>query len=68
MSDEETQVFLVQINYKSGTSVTMAFKKFEFEFSNGYTVSWQTADPSHRPIYMNPSEIESIYQLGLVED
>ena len=56
-------IFKVQINYKSGISVTSNFRKFDGVTKGAEVVSLDWVTDGARPIFMNISEIDSIYQL-----
>ena len=56
-------IFKVQINYKSGISVISDFRKFDGVTNGTEVVSLDWLADGGRPIFMNISEIESIYQL-----
>ena len=64
MTDENKNVeFLIQINYKSGIQLTSWFSEFTVSLAHDgsiHTVSWKTADPSERILYIGRSNIESI--------
>lgn len=58
----EALMATVQINYKSGQSVTLKCKTFAVtKSSNGLSVEWENPDP--HPLLIGVSEIESIWEL-----
>jgi hypothetical protein len=57
-------IFVIQINYKSGISVVGNYRKFDGDTKGNDVTSLKwVSDGSGRPIFMNISEIESIHQL-----
>ena len=60
-------IFKVQINYKSGISVISDFRKFDGETKGTEVVSLDWLADGGRPIFINISEIESIYQLEVMK-
>lgn len=56
---------LIKINYKSGTSETYWFKKFDAKYEGGSITSltWESANGAIGPIFIGISNIESVYQL-----
>ena len=60
-----TDIYLVQINYKSGNNIKMWFHEFEYVASNGEVeeTKWKVSNEFSRPLFMNISEIESVYQI-----
>ena len=60
-------IFKVQINYKSGISMISNFRKFDGETKGTEIVSLDWLADGGQPIFMNISEIESIYQLKVMK-
>lgn len=59
--------FDVQINYKSGVSVVVDnVKSFTVKAQGGgLEISWQTTSlTKSKPLYLNPDQVESVYQVG----
>ncbi len=59
-------IFEIQINYKSGISVVGDYRKFDVDTKGNEVTSlkWIAYNSGSRPIFMNISEIESIYQIN----
>lgn len=55
----------VQVNYKSGTSVTMEVTKFTVKVGPSSTaVEWTLAENARlKPLYFNMDEVESIWEV-----
>ena len=60
-------IFKVQINYKSGISVISDFRRFDGVTKGTEVVSLDWLADGGQPIFMNISEIESIYQLRVMK-
>lgn len=58
-------IFVIQINYKSGISVVGDYRKFDGNTKGSEITSLTWDADGSRPIFMNISEIESIHQLGV---
>jgi hypothetical protein len=59
------KAYKIQINYKSGISMTGWFTRFSIvvdEFGDT-TYSWETYDPFAGPMAIGPDNIESVWQL-----
>lgn len=56
-------IFEIQINYKSGISVVGNYRKFGGMTKRNEVSSLEWISDGIRPLFMNVSEIESIYQL-----
>jgi len=56
-------IFEIQINYKSGISVVANYRKFGGVTKRNEVSSLEWISDGIRPLFMNVSEIESIYQL-----
>lgn len=66
MSDQNLKG-LVQINYKSGRSVTMWFKTFETKRDQRgvlTSISYDTLNPHEDVYYLGIDNIESIFQIN----
>lgn len=56
----------VQINYKSGQSVTMTADEFSVtkDSTGAAHIEWKLGDkPTMRPLFMNLGEIESVWEV-----
>lgn len=58
-------IFVIQINYKSGISVVGDYLKFDGDTEGNAVKSLKWVADGSGPIFMNVSEIESIYKLGV---
>jgi hypothetical protein len=62
--------YLVQINYKSGTSMQLWCTEFKVKHTNGVlsSVEYTTVGKGVRPIYLgNIESIESVFQIEVHE-
>jgi hypothetical protein len=55
------QVYLVQINYKSGNSAEFIFDKFEIKDGGRY-YEWALTDKNQKILSLNLEEIESVFK------
>mgnify|MGYP006376754609 FL=1 len=54
----------VKINYKSGHSEILEVDEFKVTFGSEMALNWKMAEKSRlRPLFINPAEIESIWEM-----
>ena len=58
------KVYTIQINYKSGISMTAEFTEFSVK---GGTYSWKSYNLDNRPYLLGADSIESIWRVGIRE-
>jgi hypothetical protein len=63
----QVPIFKVRINYKSGHSEEMEVLEFDFTSgSEGRKVNWKQPEGTViRPLFVNVSDIESVWQVGV---
>ena len=61
---EKQLEYLIRVNYKSGHSEELWYKKFTIRSE---TYEWETSDPVRRPLLIGVDDIESVWQLEVRE-
>jgi hypothetical protein len=69
MTKEKQYAYKIQINYKTGISMTAWYKSFTIvrDGRGGVDYSWEQLDQAVGPILIGSSDIESIWQLEAKE-